>query len=76
MLPVEFKKYFWDCKFDELKWETYKIYITERLLNFGDMKAVDWIKSNLSDKEILNIVNTSKSIDAKTKNYWNFILSS
>jgi hypothetical protein len=73
MLPKEFKKYFWDCKFEELEWDNYKVFITERLLNFGDMDAVKWLKTRLSGNEILEIVNTSRNIDAKTRNFWNII---
>ena len=70
MLPLSFKKYFWDCDFGSLSWEKYKIFITERILNYGNMESVEWV-TNLIDKiELLELVKNSRNLDAKTRNYW------
>jgi hypothetical protein len=42
-LPDELRVYFWDCDFDELIWKKYSFFITERLLNFGNIKAIKWL---------------------------------
>ena len=74
MLPQNFKKYFWDCDFNSLVWESHKFFITERILNFGEMDSVKWLLLKLSKKDLLDYVKKSKNIDSKTKNYWEIIL--
>ena len=74
MLSKDFKKYFWDCDFQNLKWDNHKTFISERILNFGDIESVKWLKNRLSKEELFYIICNSKNIDAKTKNYWKIIL--
>jgi hypothetical protein len=71
-LKKEFKKYFWEYDFENLCKDTekYKRFIAERLLVFGDMKSVKWLKQNFTIKQILHIIKTSRNIDKITKNYW------
>lgn len=73
MLPLEFKKYFWDCDFSALEWNKYKLFISERILSFGDIDSVNWLKSKLSSDELIDFVRKSKNIDPKTKNFWEVI---
>ncbi len=70
MLPLKFKKYFWDCAFNSLEWQEHKTYISERLMNYGNNNDIKWLKKKLSLDEIICIVQKSKNIDKKTKNYW------
>ena len=74
MIPANFKKYFWDCDFNSLSLEEHKLFITERILNFGNMESVKWIKNLITEKELLILVKNSKNLDAKTRNYWKIIL--
>lgn len=74
-LPLKFKTLFWDVNFHELEWEKHKKYIAERILNFGDWDDLLWLKDRMSEKEIIALVNTSREINRKTKNYWNTRLS-
>ena len=74
MLPVKYKKYFWDCSYRQLKWENHKKFISERILNFGDFESVDWLRKRLLNSELSRIIKTSKNINDKTKNYWKIIL--
>ncbi|HOK41899.1 MAG TPA: hypothetical protein PLD27_12795 [bacterium] len=71
-LRKKFKRYFWDCDFEEFSKNAkkYKIFIAERILVFGDTAAVKWLLKNYKLEAILNIVKTSKKIDKMTRNYW------
>ena len=75
MIPEEYKKYFWDCDFKTLDWEKHKIYITERILMFGNIDSVRWLQNLLKPAEMLVIVRKSAIIDAKTRNYWEIMLN-
>lgn len=70
-LPIKFKALFWDVKFDEIEWDKNKKYIAERILNFGDSDELKWLEERMSEEEIIKLVNTSREINRKTKNYWN-----
>jgi len=74
-LPAEFKRYFWDVAFDDLTIEKYPRFIAERILNYGDMKSIKWLLSWADKEFIRTIITESRNIDAKTKNFWQIILS-
>jgi len=69
-LPAEFKKYFWDCNFNDLYLEQYKKFITERVLAYGNVKAVRWLFLHLSKEEIKDIALKSRRLDKRTVNFW------
>jgi hypothetical protein len=74
-LPGEFKKYFWDVAFDELTIEKYPRFIAERILNYGDMNGIKWLLS-WADKHFIRIlIENSRNLNAKTKNFWQIILT-
>lgn len=74
-LPKEFKRYFWDVAFDELLFEEYPRFVAERLLNYGDVYEIKWLLSCTNRKFIKSIVENSRNLNTKTKNYWQIILS-
>ena len=73
-IPLKFKKYFWDCRFDEIKWDTYSFFITERILQYGNIESVKWLLEIYSNDFLINVLKTSRNLDKKTVNYWNTIL--
>lgn len=74
-LPAEFQKYFWDVAFDELTIEKYPRFIAERILNYGDMNGIKWLLSWTDMHFIRKLVKNNRSLNAKTKNYWQIILT-
>lgn len=54
-MPEEFKKYFWDTKFEELDKEKNKRYIISRLYCYGDLKILKWINDNYSFEDIEDV---------------------
>jgi hypothetical protein len=74
-LPAEFQKYFWDVAFDELSTIKHSRFIAERLLNFGDMKAIRWLLSFSGKHFIRSVIDNSRNINSKTRNYWKIILA-
>ena len=74
-LPGNLRKYFWDCDFDNLKVEEYAFFITERILNFGDLDALKWLLGQIDEEYLADVVNVSRNLNKKTKNFWLTILS-
>ncbi len=74
-LPKEFQKYFWDVSFDELSFDKYPRFIAERLLNYGDLYSIKWLLSVTDKQFIKSLTESSENLNAKTKNYWQIMLS-
>ena len=73
-LPGMLRKYFWDCNFEDLTMRQYPIFISERILNLGDKDSVGWLFSKVDKEFLIDLVNKSRNLNKKTKNYWNLIL--
>ncbi len=69
-LPEFLKRYFWDVKFEILNIETQPEFILERLLEYGDKKAVKWVKKNFTKDEVANILFHFRGLSPKSANYW------
>lgn len=74
-LPQELKAYFWDMEFDELTIEKNSRIISERILNYGNINAVRWLFSRADKEYISSIIKKSRNINAKSRNYWELILT-
>ena len=72
-LPYYLKQFFWDTNFNNLDYKKHPIYIIERLLEFGDEKAVRWVWQTFSKKQIRETVCTSRVISKKTASFWSLI---
>jgi len=75
LLPKFLKKYFWDVNFSELSKENYSSFIIERILEYGDERAVKWMKKNFNISEIKNVICKSKNLSQKSANFWQFIFN-
>jgi hypothetical protein len=74
-IPNNFKSYFWDCDFTELTLDKYAFFITERILNFGNMESIHWLLENVDEETLRNVVKKSRNLDKKTKNFWEIKLN-
>ena len=70
-LPQDIRKYFWDCDFNKLSWEDYSFFITERILNFGNMDDIKWLLGITDRDFIKKVVTESRNLNKKTRNFWN-----
>lgn len=73
-LPGEFQKYFWDVSFSDLTMEKYPRFIAERILNFGDLNEIRWLLSRTDLNFIKTLIESSRNLNAKTRNYWQIVL--
>lgn len=72
-LPQSFRKYFWDCDFNELSVDKYPKFIIERILNYGTLSDIEWIKRSVSEAYFKKIATESRRLDKRTLNYWKTI---
>lgn len=73
-LPPELKKYFWDCDFADLSFERHAVFITERILNFGNLATVKWLMGIVDQAFLRQVVTHSRNLDPKTRNFWKIML--
>lgn len=67
-------KYFWDVDFNSLNIKTDPFFIIERVLEYGDERAVKWILDNFSNSQIKQTLSKRRSFSKKSANYWSLIL--
>jgi hypothetical protein len=73
-LPRFLKKYFWDVEFEKIDFDNRKMYILKRILEYGDEKAVRWMRRSFEEGEIKNALCNFRGYSQKSANFWAFIL--
>jgi len=73
-LPQFLKQYFWDVDFSKLDKKNYSQFIIERILEYGDEKAVKWLSQNFTKSEIKRTLTKRRNISPLSANYWSLIL--
>lgn len=74
MIEKSLHVFFWDTKPSQLDIRKNKAYIIERLLELGDERAVHWLFSTYSLKEIRRVLNNSRSLSPKSRQFWDIML--
>jgi len=70
LIPKFLKKYFWDVDFSRLDKKNYSQFIIERILEYGDERATEWMRKEFKLNEIKNVLQKSKSLSCKSANFW------
>ena len=75
LIPKFLKKYFWDVDFSKLDKKNYSQFIIERILEYGDERAIKWMRENFKLNKIKSVLQQSKNLSRKSANFWRFIFS-
>lgn len=67
-LPKFITKYFWGDDTKVLSIKKHKRYISNTILEKGDIKAFRWLTSKVPKKQIKQVI--SKLKNPKSKNFW------
>lgn len=73
-LPKFLEKYFWDVDFAKIDTVRYSQGILARLLEYGDEKAVGWMKKHFSRQQIADVLSKSRLVSPQSANYWAVVL--
>jgi hypothetical protein len=49
-LPEHLRRLFWDYRFGSLSWDRDRDLVTQRLLAYGDLKVIRWLRQKLGDE--------------------------
>lgn len=74
-IPEKLRPLFWDVDQSKLDLGRHRSFIIERVLNMGDQHAVAWLRTIVSDEEILQVVRGSRRLTRKTALCWKNIYS-
>ena len=64
---------FWDTDPARIDLEENARYVIERVLDFGTDEEVRWVKNFYDISLIKDVVSTSRSLRAETKNLWTLL---
>jgi hypothetical protein len=73
-LPDFLRSFFWDTDFGQLRVSQHERYIIERLLEYGDDRAIRWLCRTYGVSTIADIVRRSRKISPNTANLWALVL--
>lgn len=73
-LVISLKPIFWETDLDKIDIQQNKVYIIERVLEFGDKSAVNWLLATYSLSDIKKALEESQSISKKSRNFWEIVL--
>ncbi|MFH0764495.1 MAG: hypothetical protein V1927_05775 [Candidatus Omnitrophota bacterium] len=73
-LPGFLKDYFWDTDFKSIAPDKNRIYILRRILEYGNLKAVNWMFNNFKIAEIKNALSNFRGYSQKSANFWAVML--
>lgn len=74
-LPKFLKKYFWDVDFGKINAQAHPQYVLVRLLEYGDKKAISWMKRNFTRHQIEDILFHYRSVSPQSANFWAVIFN-
>ncbi len=71
--PEFLRKYFWDVDFEKLDVEAYPLDTIGRILEYGDLKAIKWMRRKFSEKAIAEVLLRLRIVSPKSANFWSLI---
>lgn len=74
-LPKFLKKYFWDVEFEKIDLRVRSQYVLARLLEYGDEKAISWMKINFTKHQIEDVLFHYRSVSPQSANFWAVIFN-
>ena len=74
-LPAFLKQYFRDVDFAGLNLKKSRIFVLKRVLEHGNIKAVNWLAKYFSREDIKRLILTADDLSPKTANFWALYLN-
>lgn len=69
-VPKQYYPFFWDTNPKKINLKRNSRYIIERVLEIGDLSALQWIQKIYPTGTIIEVCEESRKISAKSKNFW------
>ena len=72
-LPDHLRPYFWEVDFGRLRVAGRERYIVERLLEYGNDRAIRWLRATFASATIADAVRHSRRLSPRTATFWALI---
>lgn len=69
-VPSELRLLFWDTDIATWNPHEYPAYAIERVLEFGDVNAVQWMGEEFTTAQIVTTLKGARSLTPRSANYW------
>jgi hypothetical protein len=70
MIPQELAPLFWDVNREDFNPAAFPEYTIGRVLEYGDEKAVAWLKGAFSEAQIKEVIRCERRLSRKSANFW------
>ncbi len=70
IISERIKRLFWDVDKDSVDMEKHRSYIIRRIMDFGNMDAVNWMLTAYTPDEIIKVVKKSRGLSRKSATFW------
>ena len=70
MVPNELHTLFWDTNLVDFDPASHPDYTIFRVLEYGDLAAVEWLRSIFADREIVRVLKTERRLSPKSATFW------
>jgi len=72
-IPSFLSKYFWDVDLKKFNIQAYSQDVLARLLEYGDERAIKWMKKNFTKHQIEDVLFHYRNISPQSANFWALI---
>lgn len=69
-VPERFRPLFWDTSLSNIQIKRNARYVIERLLEYGDMSAIEWLQRVYSAERIIDVVHLSRAMTERARTFW------
>lgn len=70
IIPDYIQHLFWDVKKESVDINRHARFIIRRVLDYGDVRAINWLRKVYSDATIKEVVQIKKGLLRKTQLFW------
>ena len=71
MLPDSVARLLWDVRPESVDTRRHARFLIRRVLDFGDVPALNWLRRTYSETEIRDVVARGRGLAHKTLAFWN-----
>ena len=69
-IPARFRTLFWDTSLDNVNLKSHGRYVMEKVLEFGDLDAFEWLRDVYPGWQIKETLLLSRTLSEKSRNFW------
>jgi hypothetical protein len=70
MVPQCIRRFFWDTNPESFDPTAYPAYTITRILEYGDEKAIAWLKETFPEEQIKRVICAERRLTRRSANFW------